>query len=333
MGRAIQPATTCLLDGDDFGASLLSGLSKPRKTLPCRFLYDALGSELFEEITTLEEYYLTRAEISILERCGVAITVERGDEAVLVEFGSGSSRKSEILLRAMPRLAAYAPIDLAESALAAARARLAQRFESLDVRPIAADFRGGVTLPDDLRGLRKIGFFPGSTIGNFTPGEGVRVLGAMRLALSPDGVLIVGVDLKKDARLLLRAYNDSKGVTAAFNLNLLKRANRELGADFDISAFRHEAIYNPMEGRIEMHLVSEKEQRVTVGGRDFRFFVEETIHTENSYKFSIEQFRATARLAGWSPQRVWLDDDNLFSVHELLTPAPLRRPFSSRAGD
>ena len=333
MRRATQRATPCVFDGEDFGASLMNGLSKPRKTLPCRFLYDTTGSALFEEITTLEEYYLTRAEISILEAYATVMTAERGDEAVLVEFGSGSSRKTEILLRAMPRLAAYAPVDLAECALAAARARLAQRFASLDVRPIVADFRGGVILPDDLRRLRKIGLFPGSTIGNFTPGEAVRVLRAMRVALSPDGVLIVGVDLKKDARLLLRAYNDSNGVTAAFNLNLLRRANRELGADFDLSAFRHEAIYNPMEGRIEMHLVSEKEQRVMVGGRDFRFFVEETIHTENSYKFSIEQFRAAARLAGWSPQRVWLDDSGLFSVHELLTPGPFRRLLSSPAGD
>ena len=205
----------------EFAASVIEGLSKPRKSLPCRFFYDARGSELFEEITRLPEYYPTRTEIAILDAHAAEIASRVDDGAVLVEFGSGSSRKTEILLSCLPRLRAYVPIDVSESALEEAKRRLIKRFPALAVRPIAGDFSRLLALPPDLAKARKLGFFPGSTIGNFSPFAARTLLGAMRRLLAPDGWLIVGVDLKKDARKLVRAYNDAAGVTAAFNLNLL----------------------------------------------------------------------------------------------------------------
>ncbi|MGQ0444226.1 MAG: L-histidine N(alpha)-methyltransferase [Beijerinckiaceae bacterium] len=303
----------------EFAASVIDGLSKPRKSLPCQFFYDARGSELFEEITSLPEYYPTRTEIAILHRHAAEIASRVGDGAVLVEFGSGSSRKTEILLGCLPRLRAYVPIDVSGSALAKSKRRLIKRFPALNVRPIAGDFSRLLALPQDLAHLRKLGFFPGSTIGNFSTFAAKNLLGAMRRLLAPDGRLIVGVDLKKDARTLIRAYNDAAGVTAAFNLNLLERINRELEGSFDLAGFRHEAIYDPREGRVEMHIVSMRDQAVRIRGLWFRFFAGETIHTENSYKYSIPQFHDIACSAGWLPGRVWTDRGNLFSVHELIS--------------
>jgi dimethylhistidine N-methyltransferase len=303
----------------EFAASVIEGLSKPRKSLPCQFFYDARGSELFEEITCLPEYYPTRTEIAILDAHAAEIANRVDDGAVLVEFGSGSSRKTEILLSCLPRLRAYVPIDVSESALEEAKQRLIKRFPALNVRPIASDFSRLLALPPDLAQPRKLGFFPGSTIGNFSPFAAITLLGAMRRLLAPEGKLIVGVDLKKDARTLIRAYNDAAGVTAAFNLNLLTRINRELEGSFDLAGFRHEAIYDPREGRVEMHIVSMRDQAVRIRGMWFRFFAGETIHTENSYKYSIGQFQDIACSAGWLPGRVWTDDQNLFSVHELIS--------------
>ena len=303
---------------DDFASAVIGGLSRPQKTLPCRFFYDARGSELFEEITRLPEYYPTRTETGILQTHGGEMVKDLPAGGVLVEFGSGSSLKTEILLGRLPQLAAYVMIDVSQTALDGAKARLARRFPKLDVRPIVGDFSFPVALPEDLRGRAKTGFFPGSTIGNLTPDEAVRLLRVFRAALAPQGRLIIGADLQKDARRLVLAYNDPAGVTAAFNLNLLARINRELGGDFDLDAFRHEAIYNPRHGRIEMHLVSRTGQNVNIRGQRFCFQPGETIHTENSYKYSIEQFRELARAADWLPRRVWTDADTLFSVHELL---------------
>jgi L-histidine Nalpha-methyltransferase len=303
---------------DEFASAVIGGLSRPQKTLPCRFFYDARGSELFEEITRLPEYYPTRTETGILKANVEHMIEGLADGGVLIEFGSGSSLKTEILLRRLPRLFAYVMIDVSQAALAGAKERLAQHLPALDVRPIVADFSFPVALPDDLRSQAKMGFFPGSTIGNLTPSEAVRLLRVFRAALAPGGALIIGADLKKDARRLVLAYNDAAGVTAAFNLNLLARINRELGGDFDLAGFRHEAIYNPRHGRIEMHLVSLTQQNVTIRGQRFSFRPGETIHTENSYKYSIDQFRELARAANWRPRRVWTDDDNLFSVHELV---------------
>jgi dimethylhistidine N-methyltransferase len=236
---------------------------------------------------------------------------------VLVEFGSGSSLKTEILLRELLHLRAYVCVDVSHDALRDARQRLALRFPGLDVRPMVGDFSYPVALPHDLRDGPKTGFFPGSTIGNLTPVEAGRLLRVFRAVLSPGGRLIVGVDLKKDERTLIPAYNDAAGVTAAFNLNLLARINRELGGNFALGAFRHEAIYNSREGRIEMHLESLKDQEVSVCGRTFQFKAGERIHTENSYKYSIRQFQDLARSADWQPGRVWTDAEQLFSVHEL----------------
>jgi dimethylhistidine N-methyltransferase len=307
---------TALAD-DEFASAVIDGLSRPQKTLPCRFFYDARGSELFEEITRLPEYYPSRTETKILAANAADIVEGVAEGGVLVEFGSGSSLKTEILLDKLPRIAAYVSIDVSHSALEAAKRRLAARFPDLDVRPMIGNFQRPVALPGEFALRHKTGFFPGSTIGNQTPAEAQRLLRVFRDMLSPGGRLIIGVDLKKDARTLVRAYNDAAGVTAAFNLNLLARINREITPAFDLDAFRHEAIYNPRDGRIEMHLISSKAQEIILLGRRYRFEAGETIHTENSYKYSLAQFQDLARSANWLPQRVWTDADNLFSEHEL----------------
>ncbi|PWB81148.1 MAG: L-histidine N(alpha)-methyltransferase [Methylocystaceae bacterium] len=314
--RAPRPAESAV----DFARDVVDGLSKPRKSLSCRFFYDARGSRLFEIITRLPDYYPTRAEAAILAANAARMIEDAREDAALVEFGSGSSRKTEILLEQAPALGAYAPIDVSDHALEDASRRLAKLFPRLAVRPIVADFCRPIRLPAEISGRRRIGFFPGSTIGNFTPAEAVGLLRSMRGALSPGGRLIVGVDLKKDVDRLLRAYNDATGVTAAFNLNLLGRINRELDGGLDLGAFDHEAVYDEREGRIEMRLVSRKDQAASIVGREFHFRRGEAIHTENSYKYTIEQFRRTARSAGWTPRRVWTDDERLFSVHELVAP-------------
>jgi dimethylhistidine N-methyltransferase len=318
--RAKRPPGIPEAAADDFASAVLDGLSRPQKSLPCRFFYDAPGSELFEEITRLPEYYPARTETAILEAHASEMAEAVPAGAVLVELGSGSSLKTEILLRHLPQLRAYVCIDVSESALAAARTRLAFRFPTLDVRPIVGDFSRAVTFPADLAERPKTGFFPGSTIGNLTPAEAVHLLAALRVSLVPRGRLIVGVDLKKDARRLHMAYNDAQGVTAAFNLNLLVRINRELAGTFDLGAFQHEAIYNPREGRIEMYLRSTRRQAVGVLGRRFTFGAGERIQTESSYKYTIDEFQDLARSASWQPGRVWTDKEKLFSVHELTGP-------------
>jgi dimethylhistidine N-methyltransferase len=304
---------------DEFTAAVIDGLSRPQKTLPCRFFYDQRGSELFEAITELPEYYPTRTEAAILHTRAGEMAERVPPGSVLVEFGSGSSRKTEILLERLPQLAAYVSIDVSPSALDDAKARLAARFPTLDVRPIVGDFSQPLALPADVAHQPRLGFFPGSTIGNLTPLEAQRLLRVFRAMLAPGGRLIVGVDLKKDLAVLLPAYNDAAGVTAAFNLNLLARINREIGGTFDLDAFSHESIYNERDGRIEMHLVSRRDQDLAVGGRRFSFRAGETIHTENSYKYSLRQFQDLARAADWTPARVWTDPASLFSVHELVS--------------
>ena len=313
------PEQPLAADDTDFATAVLDGLSKPGKSLPCRFFYDARGSELFEEITRLPEYYPTRTEAAILKANAVEMADGIPDGGVLVEFGSGSSLKTEILLKRLPKLHAYVSIDVSESALRDAKQRLGRRFPKLDVRCVVGDFSKPTTLPRDLAGTHKTGFFPGSTIGNLKPSEAAHLLKVFRNVLSPGGRLIVGVDLKKDPRTLVQAYNDAAGVTAAFNLNLLVRINRELGGTFNLDSFRHEAIYNPREGRIEMHIESMRHQEVQVLGRRIRFKAGERIHTENSYKYSIGQFQDLARSAGWAARRTWTDKNNLFSVHELTS--------------
>jgi dimethylhistidine N-methyltransferase len=313
-GHAVAPDFSA---PSEFARAVITGLSQAQKALPCRFLYDARGSELFEDITRLPEYYPTRAEISILEAHTGEMAEGVTKDGVLVEFGSGSSRKTEIFLTQLPAGLAYVPIDVSATALAGASGRLAKSFPDIHVRPIVGDFSQEIILPDDLRLRPKTGFFPGSTIGNFSPQEALGLLGGFRQILCENGRLLIGVDLKKDQAKLVRAYADAAGVTAEFNLNLLVQINRELGGTFDVSAFRHEAIYNERLGRVEMHIVSVEAQSVVIAGRCVSFEADERIHTENAYKYSVGEFQDLAGQAGWRPTRVWTDANAEFSVHEL----------------
>lgn len=311
------PVTDHGIDHEDFLRAVLAGLSKSQKELPCRFFYDERGSALFEQITELEEYYPTRTEAKILDERRAELAAIATPNSVLVEFGSGSSTKTEILLDAIGDLAAYVAIDVSDTALTDARKRIEARFPHLRVETIVADFSTHVEMPRSLGGKPQLGFFPGSTIGNLTRPEARALLRHFREILGQGARFVIGVDLKKDLSILLPAYNDERGVTAAFNLNLLRRINRELGGDFDMNAFRHEAVWNESSGRIEMHLVSLKQQSVHVGGQAFEVADGETIHTENSHKYSVGEFQALAQAAGWRPVAAWTDPQRLFSVHVL----------------
>jgi len=303
---------------------LIAGLSQTPRRIAPKYFYDAEGSALFDRICELPEYYPTRTERSILERRGREIAEIVGPHADIVEFGAGSLEKIRILLksfdaRALPRR--YFPIDISAAHLEDAASRLHTEYPWLQIRPVAADYMH----EDQLGGLdastgRRVGFFPGSTIGNFDEHEAMAFL---RLAarLLEGGGLLVGVDLVKDPQTLHRAYNDAQGVTAAFNLNLLRRANAELSADFDLSEFAHYAFYDPRKQRIEMHLISRCAQTVRVAGQTFHFEEGESLHTENSHKFTIEGFRKLAVAAGFRPGPVWTDEARLFSVHWLESPA------------
>jgi len=302
---------------DDFATEVLNGLSRRPRAIPCRFLYDARGSELFERITELEDYYPTRTEIGLLERHAPDIAELAGAGVAIVEFGSGSSRKTEILIAALPALAAYVAIDISAAALSEAATRLRARFPDLEVVTVTGDFNDAMDLPASLAATRKLGFFPGSTIGNLGNEEAISFLSNARERLGPDGALLLGVDLKKPESILVPAYDDSEGVTAAFNLNLLTRINRELGGSFDLTKFAHEAIYNAEAGRVEIYITSREDQEVTVLGQPFAFARGERIHTENSHKYAIEDITAMAEAAGWTHARAWVDDDNLFSLNML----------------
>jgi dimethylhistidine N-methyltransferase len=301
----------------DFARALLAGLTAPTKSIPCRFLYDAAGSKLFERITELPEYYPTRTETRILRERAAEIAQDASPGNVLIEFGSGSSLKTELLLAEMHQLYAYVPVDISAAALNDAQARINRRFPQLRVRPVCGDFSQPLALPSEIDGRPRLGFFPGSTIGNLTESAAVKLLANMARILGSGARLIIGADLKKDVRRLLRAYDDEEGVTAAFNLNLLKRANRELDADFDVGQFDHLAIYDDRHGRVELYLVSQAEQTVTVLGRRIAFAAGERIHTEHSHKYDIEGFRTLAARAGWRALKVWTDAESLFSVHVL----------------
>ncbi len=301
---------------EEFREAVLAGLAARPKALEPKFFYDERGSQLFDAITELDEYYPTRAETALLESHAEAIAAFVGKDASLVEFGSGSSVKTRILLAALPDLACYVPIDISGEHLQAAAERLAADF-ALPIVPLHADYTSAFTLPPAVPAQRRVGFFPGSTIGNFAPGAAAAFLRQARDLLGADARFLVGADLQKDEKRLVAAYDDAEGVTAAFNLNLLRRINRELEGDFDLAAFRHEARYNRAEARIEMHLVSLKAQQVRVAGRRFDFAAGESIHTENSYKYTSESFAALARAGGWRPAAEWRDPDGLFSLHGL----------------
>jgi len=298
---------------------VIAGLSLPQKALPPKYFYDAAGSRLFERICRLPEYYPTRAELALTRRHLAAIARFAGRDCELIEYGSGSGVKSRLLIRAL-RPSVYVPVDISEDALAGATRRLAREFPGLRVTAVAGDFSQPLRLPVQRArsGRRRIVYFPGSTIGNLTPQEAQAFLRMTRGQVGRAGAMLVGVDLKKDANALHAAYNDSRGVTAAFNLNLLARINRELGADFDLPRFRHYAFYNPQRGRIEMHLVSLARQSVNLGEHRFTFESGETIHTENSCKYSVEEFSLLAADAGFRADKVWQDAKKRFALFGLV---------------
>lgn len=310
----------------EFARDLLAALDARPRSISPKYFYDAPGSRLFDRICELPEYYPTRVELGLLRSHAKDIARHLGPDAEIVEFGAGSLRKVRLLLDAMERPAGYLPIDISGDHLASAAQTLRRAYPRLQVRPLVADYTGPVPLPVPAPGAgRRVGFFPGSTIGNFSRDEALQFLRMAAQALRGGGLLL-GADLVKDPAVLHAAYNDAEGVTAAFNLNLLARANCELGSDFDLRQFAHSAFYNAPLQRIEMHLVSRRRQQVGVCGRHFEFAEGETLHTENSCKFTMEGMQALARQAGFSPAAVWTDPDRLFSLHWLHAPPDKESP-------
>ncbi|UYN93279.1 MAG: L-histidine N(alpha)-methyltransferase [Enhydrobacter sp.] len=302
-------------DREEFRRAVLDGLSRQPRAIPAKFLYDAHGSELFDAICELPEYYLTRTETRILRDNAAEIASLAGPGCALIEFGAGSSVKSRLLLDAMLDLALYAPIDISRQHLERTAARLRADYPELSVDPVCADYMAPASLPSIGEGARRrVGFFPGSTIGNLVPDEATAFLRAVRSLVGATGALVLGADLKKDPRLLHDAYNDSAGVTAAFSLNLLRRMNRELQATFDLAGFAHDASYNSAEGRIEIYLRSLRRQSALIAGHAFAFGEGERIHTEYSYKYDWPAIEAMARRGGFELARRWTDRDGLFAV-------------------
>lgn len=298
-----------------FAQDVLKGLAKTQKELPCRWFYDQRGSELFEQITDLPEYYPTRTETGILESCVGELSRVVGPEAALLEYGAGAAVKTRILLDGLDRLAAYAPIDISAEFLRAVAEGLAFEYPAIAMQPIIGNFLSDVRIPAAVAKADKcLGFFPGSTIGNLSDTEISAFFRRARTQLGENGMLLIGADLRKSADILIPAYDDAAGVTAAFNKNLLVRINRELGGDFDLERFRHAAVWNEADSRIEMHLVSQAEQTVSLLGTTFTFAAGETIHTENSRKFEVGALQGLAQTCGWQLLRVWKDPQALFSV-------------------
>ena len=304
---------------ETFRDAVIEGLSRQRKSLPCRFLYDERGSDLFEAICETPEYYPTRTEIGILREHAPEMAALIGPGADLIEFGSGAGHKIKLVLKALERPRAYIGIEVSREILLRASDDLALDFPNLQVIAICADFLKPVALPRDIAegGHRRVAFFPGSSIGNFTPAEATRFLANCRAMVGPGGGMLIGVDLKKDEARLDAAYNDAAGVTAAFTLNLLDRMNRELGGDFIVDRFEHHAKYDPASGRVAIHIRSLADQTVRVAGRSFGFARGEGIHTEDSWKYTVGDFQNLARDAGYRPIACWTDMERLFSVHYL----------------
>lgn len=294
-------------------AEVVDGLSRWPKCLPPKFFYDERGSALFEEITALEEYYPTRTEVGILERHREAIAEAIGGQCFLIEYGSGASTKVRILLEAL-KPSGYMPVDISKEHLLEASRQLASEFEWLDVYPTCADYSRSFPLPEVVDGHRPVAFFPGSSIGNFEPEDAVAFLAEIVDVVGPGGELLIGVDTKKDPLVLERAYDDSEGVTARFNRNVLAHINDALGANFVPDNFEHLARYDEDRGRIEMHLVSRRPQQVTVAGNTFEFADGEPLHTENSYKYAPGEFDALAGRAGFAVEERWQDEKGWFAV-------------------
>lgn len=321
--RAAPPPLTWLdlhPSPGDVRAEVLAGLSADPPSLPSKLFYDEAGSRLFERITALPEYYQTRTELAILRACAGELAESVGRGGTLIEFGSGSSVKTRLLLEALD-VRRYVPIDISRWSLTSAAERLRANFPDLLIRPIIADYTQSLRLPTDVDDAGRVAFFPGGTIGNFTPDQAAVFLRRIAPTLGAGGRLIVGVDLKKDPALLHAAYNDAAGVTAAFNRNLLARLNRELGADFDLARWHHYAPYDPVLGRIEMHLISAVDQMVLVAGGAFAFALGQSIHTENSYKYTLGDFADLAARGAFAVERVWTDERQLFSVQLLRVRA------------
>ena len=303
----------------DFYSEVIDGLTKAQKVIPPKFFYDETGSQLFDAICELPEYYPTRTEIDILQKYSDEIAGHVGEGCLLVEPGSGSSQKVRYLLNEL-KPHAYMPMEISREYLEQSAVGLSEDYPWLDVHATCIDFTGALDLPYSPHGVRKVIFFPGSTIGNFEPEEAKSFLQNLGQIVGSGGGLLIGVDLKKDQDVLQAAYDDEQGITAAFNKNLLKRMNRELNADFDIDNFAHKSFYNDEYGRIELHLISRCDHTVTIDGQDFNFCEGETIHTENSYKYSVDEFRQLASEAGFQAKAVWTDDKNYFSVHYFALP-------------
>ncbi len=304
----------------DFLQDALTGLSGAQKILPAKYFYDAAGSALFEAITALPEYYPTRIELALLRAIGPQLRAAIGPDSLVVEFGAGSGEKAELLLRALDRPAGYVAIEISASALDGALLRLRAAFPGLPVCAIEGDFSVMAELPLGLVPGPRLGFFPGSTIGNLTPPEAEQFLCGKRAMLGADGAFLIGLDLAKDPAILIPAYDDAQGVTAAFNLNMITRLNAELGAGLDEALFRHEARWNSAESRIEMHLVARAAQTAHIAGQTFSFRPGESIHTENSYKYTPAAFKALAARAGWRIEACFRDPQDWFGVF-LLRPA------------
>ncbi|HAA92396.1 MAG: L-histidine N(alpha)-methyltransferase [Rhodospirillaceae bacterium] len=323
ISQQFESFDDALVDEDTFLADVLSGLGAADKSLPCKYFYDEEGSQLFDSICDSPQYYPTRTELKIMESSVDEMAKAIGPQAELIEYGSGASRKVRLLLDELEAPAAYVAVDISRDFLIASSSALSEDYPELAVHVICADFTKPFKLPAGLGGpgRRPVGYFPGSTIGNFDRPAAADFLANCVATLGKGGGLLIGVDLKKDPAILNAAYNDVAGITEAFNLNLLVRINRELDASFDMGKFAHVAFYDEDHGRIEMHIESLAAQTVTVGDREFSFAKGEHIHTENSYKYDIEEFQALAAKAGFSPVQVWTDPDRLFSVHFLEVPA------------
>ena len=311
--QGIDEASKSFLD------DVLSGLGAKQKQLPCKYFYDRKGSQLFDAICRVEEYYPARTETALLQTHAREMADHIGAGVLLIEYGCGSLVKTRLLLDALEEPSMFVPIDISEEHLMRSAAALDRDYPGLDVFPVVADFTKPVPLPEEAenRKNKRVGFFPGSTIGNFDPEGAANFLETVAETVGQGGGLLIGVDLKKDEKTLLRAYDDAEGVTARFNLNIIERINRELDGDFDTGAFRHEARYDEKEGRIEMHLVSRRDQTAHVQGHPFRFREGESIHTENSYKYDVEEFQELAAGQGFRAVQTWVDDNDLFSLHYL----------------
>jgi dimethylhistidine N-methyltransferase len=301
---------------EEFGTSVMNGLTRNPKTIECKWLYDADGSDLFDAITELEEYYPTRIEVGILRKSVHRLKDFIKAGTTLLELGSGSCFKTRILLNELTEISQYVPVDISEDYIEESIRELRTEYPNLRLRPICSDFTQPIALTGDVGRSPKLLFFPGSTIGNLDFQHARRFLSNLRTIDNVDA-FVIGFDLRKDLETLLRAYDDAAGVTAAFNLNLLHRINRELGACINTEAFRHEARWNENLSRIEMHLVSKKAQHIEILGSTIEFQAGESIHTESSYKFSVPRFRDLASQAGWATRDVWTDQDNMFAMAVL----------------